>query len=485
VTDGFSAARPPGGPTLTRRRTLALLAALGGAAVLAPGCATATGAPPSRPWPQRPRVDLSFDVADDLRTVSGRERVVFTPDQDVTELVFRAWPNRPSGARSGTSLTVDGATVDGAPAPLRVVSAGAPPGAPGTLVEIPLPGRVPAGRAVTVDLGFSLVLGADADERFGSSPSTRTAWFATGFPLLAWVRGQGWARDDAVALPGETSTSEQMALASLTVVAPSGDAVAGTGTALGTSPGPRPGTTAHRFTADAVRDVAVSVGRFAVLEEDLGSTRLHLFTPLAGARLPPEDWAQALGDGLDALTPQLGAFPYPDLWVTVVPSQSSGIEFPGALQFGDVGPGRVFPLAAHELAHQWFYGLVGNNQARHPWLDESFATFAEAVAVGSEGDFALEDIADEVAGDLGAPMAEWASRGGFGLYYEGVYRQGAAVLLEARRRAGAERFDTALGAYLAIHAHRVAAPTDVAAAFRDVPEAIGLLNEYGALPSRS
>lgn len=485
MTDGFSPARPPGGPTLTRRRTLALFAAVGSAAVLAPGCAPASGRPRQDPWPERPRVDLSFDVADDLRTVSGRERVVFTPDQDVTELVFRAWPNRPSGARSGTSLTVDSAIVDGAPAPLRVVSAGAPPGAPGTLVEIPLPGRVPAGRAVTVDLGFGLVLGADADERFGSSPSTRTAWFATGFPLLAWVRGQGWARDDAVALPGETSVSEEMALTSLTVIAPAGDAVAGTGTASGTSPGPRPGTTAHRFAAEAVRDVTVSVGRFAVLEEDLGPTRLHLFTSQAGTRLPPEDWAQALADGLDALTPLLGEFPYPDLWVTVVPSQSSGIEFPGALQFGDVGPGRVFPLAAHELAHQWFYGLVGNNQARHPWLDESFATFAEAVAVGSEGDFALEDIADEVAGDLGAPMAEWASRGGFGLYYAGVYRQGAAVLLEARRRAGAERFDTALGAYLATQAHRVAAPADVVGAFRDVPEAIGLLNEYGALPPRS
>jgi hypothetical protein len=163
VTDRPRPGRAHRGPTLTRRRTLALLAALGGATVLAPGCASAAGAARSDPWPQRPRVDLTFDVADDLRAVSGRERVVFTPDQDVTELVFRAWPNRPSGARWGTSLTVDGATVDGAPAPLRAVSAGAPPGAPGTLVEIPLPGRAPAGRAVTVDLDFSLV-------RWRSSP---------------------------------------------------------------------------------------------------------------------------------------------------------------------------------------------------------------------------------------------------------------------------------------------------------------------------
>jgi hypothetical protein len=63
----------------------------------------------------------------------------------------------------------------------------------------------------------------------------------------------------------------------------------------------------------------------------------------------------------------------------------------------------------------------------------------------------------------------------------GVYDQGAAVLLEGRRRAGADRCDTALRAYIATNAHQVVSPAEVEDAFRDLPDVIDLLREYGAL----
>jgi hypothetical protein len=36
-------------------------------------------------------------------------------------------------------------------------------------------------------------------------------------------------------------------------------------------------------------------------------------------------------------------------------------------------------ITPHEVSHQWFYSLVGNNQAMEPWLDESLATYSEAL----------------------------------------------------------------------------------------------------------
>lgn len=467
---------------VSRRHALGIFAAVGAAGLLAPACA-ASGPSAAEAWPQRPVVELSFDLADDLRTVTGREKVVFTPDRPVSELVFRAWPNRPGAAAAGTSLTITGTTIDGRPVTPLVLPAGAPADRPGTLIEIPLPQPLDAGRTVSADLGFTLTLGVDPDDRWGVSPSTQTAWFASGFPLLAWVRGQGWARDPAVAMAGETATSEQMNLASLAVTAPSRCAVSGAGTTLDRIPGTRPDTTTHRFAADAVRDVAVAAGRFRVLDRDVSGVQLHLHTPESGTEVAPETWARQIGEGIDRLTPLLGAFPYQHLWVAVVPSQSSGIEFPGSLQFGDVASDRVPGLVTHELAHQWFYALVGNNQGRDPWIDEGFATYAEVLTTGEEQDYRLSDIAERVSGDLGAPMTDWARRGGFDLYYEGVYRQGAAVLLEARRRAGAETFDDAMRTYLTNNAHRVASPSDVAAAFHDVPSALDLLTQYGALPA--
>jgi len=34
-------------------------------------------------------------------------------------------------------------------------------------------------------------------------------------------------------------------------------------------------------------------------------------------------------------------------------------------------------IAAHETAHQWFFGMVGNDQGMEPWLDESICTYTE------------------------------------------------------------------------------------------------------------
>ncbi|WP_143123789.1 M1 family aminopeptidase [Thermoactinomyces sp. DSM 45892] len=31
----------------------------------------------------------------------------------------------------------------------------------------------------------------------------------------------------------------------------------------------------------------------------------------------------------------------------------------------------------HELAHQWFYGMIGNDPYENPALDEGFAVFAD------------------------------------------------------------------------------------------------------------
>jgi aminopeptidase N len=41
-------------------------------------------------------------------------------------------------------------------------------------------------------------------------------------------------------------------------------------------------------------------------------------------------------------------------------------------------PGEyLVAIAAHETAHQWWYALVGNDQALEPWLDEALSTYSE------------------------------------------------------------------------------------------------------------
>ncbi len=436
----------------------------------------------AQPWPDRPVVDLRFEVAADLGSAVGREVVEFTPDLDICELVFRSWPNKPATSRAGSSLTVSDVQVDGRATTFQDVAAGAPEGAPaGTLVEVPLADCVAAGETVTVELAFDLVLGEEVNERVGTSSDAEVAWFATAFPLLAWERERGWERAPAVAVAGESAVSEDFLLDSLEVVAPSGLEVLGTGELTGTEDGPD-GTTVHRFTAPAVRDVAVAVGDLDVAERTIDGVRVHVGLDREVGQADTDAWLDRIAESTGDLVDLLGPFPYDDLWVVVLSSQTSGIEFPGAIQFGDVDPDDRRGLVTHELAHMWFYGLVGNDQGEHPWLDESFATFAQAVADDDES-----PVTYRAAGDpqpVGAPMTYWAD--GFSspssVYFNTVYTRGGAALVEARDQVGSEAFDAALADYIATNAYTVATPDDVEEAFAGLPEVLAILREVEALP---
>lgn len=463
------------------RRSVGVLACL---TTLLGGCTSSASVPPpvtAQPWPDRPVVELRFDVSPDLRSVAGRERVEFTPDLDTCELVFRAWPNKPGTSRLGNALTVSEVRVDGQEAAVRDISAGAPERAPaGTLLEVPLDDCIDAGETRTIDLAFDLELGVDANERVGTSSTADVAWFATAFPLLAWERGRGWERGPAVAVKGEMATSEDFRLESLEVSAPSGYEVLGTGQAEGTADAPD-GSTVHRFTAPAVRDVAVAVGELRLTERTIDGVRVHVGLDAMVQRADGDEWMDQIAASMGDLVDLLGAFPYEDLWVAVLSSQTSGIEFPGAIQFGDVEPAARRPLVTHELAHMWFYGWVGNDQGEHPWLDESFATFAQSVADGRIVPFA--QVWHDDAPPVGESMTFWAEATPAGdAYVETVYDLGGAALVEARERAGHAAFDAALREYLNANAYSVATPDDVHAAFADLPEVIELLREVGALP---
>jgi len=439
------------------------------------------GADTAEPWPDRPVVDLRFEVPPDLGSVAGREVVEFTPDLDTCELVFRSWPNKPATAWAGSSLTVSDVRVDGRDTAFLDIAAGAPAVAPaGTLVEVPLDDCVAAGETVTAELTFDLQLGEEVDERVGTSTDAEVAWFATAFPLLAWERGRGWERGPAVPVIGETAVSEDFLLDSLEVVAPSDHDVLGTGEAVGTQDGPD-GTTVHRFTAPAVRDVAVAVGDLDVAERTIDGVRVHVGLDRAVTEADPEDWLDQIAASTSDLVDLLGPFPYDDLWVVVLSSQTSGIEFPGAIQFGDVESEDRRGLVTHELAHMWFYGWVGNDQGEHPWLDESFAAFAQSVADGDTRPFA--HLSADSAPPVGESMTYWAAevRRPDSTYYDTVYTLGGAALVEARERAGSEAFDAALAGYVAANAYSIVTPDDVREAFADLPEVLAVLREVGAL----
>ena len=426
-----------------------------------PGCP----APRAEPDPDRPVVDLSFRLSEDLRTVTGTETVVFTPDEDTDELVFRLVPNGPSGTEAGNRITVDDVRGD------DVREAGyedAGARGPGGLYVLQLDDELAAGDSTEVELDFTLSLGEGGFRRLGSADGT--AWWASGFPLLAWEPGVGWARDPFVEVLGETATSP-VADTTVTVDAPEDLTVLMTGAQEEPS-APDDGRRTWTSREPVARDVSVAAGPFRTATLTSPGGVVVTTGVLDGADVGPGELADWTSEAITGLADRLGAFPYDTLTVPLLPAEGGGIEYPSSILMA----GADRSVLEHEVAHMWFYGMVGDSQFRDPWLDEAFATYAERV----DGRVSQESLDRALAapGDVGGAMDEFA---GTGEYFDAVYGKGGAALLAARQAAGEGPFDAALRCYVQVNAWTIATPEDVAAALADLPAALDVLVAAGAL----
>jgi Peptidase family M1 domain len=419
------------------------------------------------PDPDRPVVHLDFRLEDDLRTVTGTQTVVFTPDRPTGELVFRLLPNTPDSAAAGNRLVVD--DVRG-----RDVVSGGYEGAgaadPGGRYVVALDEELAAGESTEVELDFTTSLGTGAFDRVGTDAGV--SWWASGAPLLAWEPGVGWARDPFVDVSGETASSP-VADVTLRVSAPERLTVLMTGEQ---APPSRPSGGRRTWTSaePVARDVSVAVGEFTTEERTTpGGVRVTAGV-LPGAELPAGRLADWTVEAITALERRLGPFPYRTLTVPLLPDHGGGIEYPSSILMATSSR----EVLDHEVAHMWFYGMVGNSQFRDPWLDEAFATFAEETLNPPSAAELERRLARD--GDVGDSMADFADDG-TRIYFSVVYGKGGAALHAARDAAGAEAFDAAVRCYVDANAWTIATPDDVGAVLADLPAAVAVLARAGAL----
>ncbi|MEZ4985874.1 MAG: M1 family metallopeptidase [Saprospiraceae bacterium] len=74
---------------------------------------------------------------------------------------------------------------------------------------------------------------------------------------------------------------------------------------------------------------------------------------------------------------KIGDYPYPQ--VTAVQSALSagaGMEYPMVTVIGLSGTAKALDqVIAHEVGHNWFYGILATNERDHAWLDEGFNSY--------------------------------------------------------------------------------------------------------------
>jgi hypothetical protein len=252
----------------------------------------------------------------------------------------------------------------------------------GAQLRIPLREPLNPGERANLAISYELNI-PEAEEPFGYTE--RQTNLGDWYPYAPPYRpGEGWmVRDDAYL--GEHLVYDvadfQVDIHLTDPVSPEGRSY----TIAASAPAEEAGDW-HHYQMDAARTFAWSVSdQYQVLTTTVGDVTVlgYSFPYHASADEPA---LQATADALNLYNDLFGPYSHKSLSV-VEADFLNGMEYEGLFflshafydYFTGTPENNLIIIAAHETAHQWFYGWVGNDQAMEPWLDEALATFSESL----------------------------------------------------------------------------------------------------------
>jgi hypothetical protein len=227
----------------------------------------------------------------------------------------------------------------------------------------------------------------------------------------------------------------------------------------------------YHFGLTGARSLALSLGTdYEIAKTTTASgvvVRSAYFRPHAAAGRAALQTAAA---ALDVYAAHFG--PYRHRQLSLVEADfSDGMEYSGFYFLGNEyyaeydGTPRNYltAIAAHEVAHQWWYDDVGNDQGREPWLDEALCIYSELIYYQA----VYPDLVDwwwdfrvtrfKPAGWVNSSVYDFAA---FRPYVNAVYLRGALFLRDLRAAMGDAVFFDFLQRYRAAQSGRVATSND-------------------------
>ncbi len=386
-------------------------------------------------------VTVTFDAvgtAARSATLAGRELIRYTNtySQPLDSLMLMLWPND-SDQYLG-ALTLGAVSVGGAPVQPVMESRG-------LAARLPLAAPLAPGHRVDLSVDFSARANAGAEHgaRFGLTHGVLLA--PTFNPIIPRLVDGQW-QSDWPPSAGDVSNSDT-AFYAWRITAPAGLAIAASGVVVNQSQSGDT-QTQTRLTGP-MRDIALAVGDLRQTQRTLpDGVRLNAWVLPEHAAQAQELLDQGAGQ-MQNLENLVGPYPFAELNIVDTPGTYGGVEYPGLVYIGVVDPQGGFEEATvHEVGHQWFYSLIGDDQLLEPWLDEAAASYTEALYAekvhGADAAqralSAFQDEADSASDHrlpIGLPVGAYASEND---YVAIVYGKGALFFDALRQHLGDATF---------------------------------------------
>lgn len=424
------------------------------------------------------RYEIAMTLHEELRRLHGTMRVNYTntTGEPLYELVFHLHPNAfqaqdspgaqaeirayPDMVFSRGGLIVSSVSLDGEVCYFTLSN-------DQLLLSVPFARELPAGESVEALIEFAVDV-PQLNSRFGA---TQLGYqLGNALPVLAVYQDGDWVRRGYVGM-GDSFYSE-VADYAVALRYPDTYTLACTGsiqeeeTAGGMVTSYAAASKVREFSCMLVREPAVAL-------ETLGAVQIRSYALSEGSA---QNGALHAKNALALFEELIGPYPYETLTVAQAELYSAaGMEYPAFIMIQRelylAGKETELEMTiAHEVAHQYFYALVGSDPIAAPWLDEALTTYFGLLPFEQREDQAVfEGLKDiyfnqyaALGGRVDGDLSDYADQLS---YSTSVYYRGGAMYNALRQELGDETFFAAIRQYVLQNAYAIATPEDLVSAF--------------------
>lgn len=340
---------------------------------------------------------LSFDYNHEQREVSLTEELLYKNDSntELSELYFHLYPNafaegvknKPVGVlneskaypngKSYGGIEISKVVVDGKDCEVKYH------GEDNDFLKVELLDSLKNNRKIKIEIEAMIKL-PNINHRFGYGNNTIN--IANSYPIIAKINNGEWV------LNGYHSNGDpfysDISNYEVDLTAPTNLILATTGEVVKTQESN--GEKIYRIKAEGVRDFAFVLSEdFKVVSKSVDGVDVNYYY------FDDENFEKNLETSVKSLSlfnELFGEYPYKVLNVVQANFVHGGMEYPNLVYISDEVENELdyTNVIIHEIAHQWWYGVVGNNEYTEAWLDEGLTEYSVMLFYENNEDYGVD-----------------------------------------------------------------------------------------------
>lgn len=415
------------------------------------------------------RMAVALDLTD--QRVEGWQQVTIPnrTGENLDEIVFRLYPNLP---KYGGEVAIGPVWVDGERGTSSLRAAD-------TSLVIPLAQPLSPEASVTISLTFGIDI-PQRDNGYVLFGRSQGVWsLPDAYPLLA-VHDSSAPRTSAdtawhedLAPPQGDSVFSDVAIYDVSLTLPPTLTLVSTGSVIDEQLD-RKGQRIYHIVGGPLREFAWFASADYIVDETTAAGTIVRSYYLPGDEAGGQSALHTAAAALRVYSDAYGAYPFAEMAVVEGPLRYFGMEYPGLSLLGiDLYRDRRAGLedrVVHEIAHQWWYSQVGNDQVNTPWLDEGLAeystvTYYRDVYGQARANTLINQrwlVPYQAAVEEGYDRVVNQPSAAFGPEYEVMVYSKAALFFDAlRQRLGDDVYQAVIHEYLNRYRWRISTPDDL------------------------